>query len=159
MGKCCRPTPRVLEFLCRNSEAGLLAVREKAYWALARLNSPGQPPEYRVNPQTALNLCILALKRLESTEEDPRTLLSLTACLFQGLSWTLRGASPSAAVAQRVRNLRMTGLCAYPRLGRFQQIRNEVQKRFELLPSLIVPARLTESEKDVVKGYLLEVTR
>ncbi len=159
MGKCCRPTPRVLDFLRRNSEAGLLAVREKAYWALARLNSPGQPPEYRVNPQTGLNLCLLALNRLETAERDPRTLLSLTACLFQGLSWTLRGASPSAAVAKRVRSLRITGLCAYPRLGPFQQIRNEVQKRFELLPSLIVPARLTESEKDVVKGYLLEVTR
>lgn len=159
MGKCCRPTPKVLEFLRRHSEARVLAVREKACWALARLNSPGQPPEYRVTPEQGLSLCTLALNRLEATEEDPRTLLSLTACLFQGLSWTLRGATPSPEVTRRVQNLRMTRLRAYPRLGQFQQIRNEVQKRIELLPSLLAPARLTESEQEVVKGYLLEVAR
>jgi hypothetical protein len=62
-------------------------------------------------------------------------------------------------VTRRVQNLRITRLHAYPKLGHFQQIRNEVQKRIELLPSLLAPTHLTESEQEEVKGYLLEVAR
>lgn len=159
MGKCCRPTPGTLRFLQGRLDSPLLAVREKAAWALARLASPGQPPKFRVGTEVGLGVCALALDRLERLEADPRTLLSLTGLLYQGLSWTLRGAEPPAEVARRIQALKLTKVRAYERIGQFPVIREEVSRRFEVLPSLLQPAKLTCAQQEVVRSYLLEVAR
>jgi molecular chaperone DnaK (HSP70) len=157
LGKCGKLDHKLLSLLTKTiKDSPHLSHREKSFWALGRLISPGQPENWRVNFNTVLSIAELTIDQLYTRVTEPQILPNLTGCLSQCLAWQAIGYSFTDSFLSKIRNLPNATLPVYPNLSRFQTIANVFEIRLQLLPKMTNLTLATEAEIQQIQTFLME---
>ncbi|MFM6005763.1 MAG: hypothetical protein ACKPA7_19040, partial [Sphaerospermopsis kisseleviana] len=91
-GICAEPSSRNITRLQSIIQANQhLALRQKAFWALARIISLGQPKEWRATIHDVEKVASFVLDQLKNRITEPQVAIDALVCLSQCLLWHLKG--------------------------------------------------------------------
>jgi hypothetical protein len=158
LGKCGQCNSNNLNFLknvLKNSRH--LGQKEKAAWALARLISPGQPEDYRINFQQVESIASFALEQLYRVIKEPQIALTMLGCLSQCLAWHALDYELSTLISQQIEKLPKIDLPVYHNLSGFPPIESIFDTRLQLLPKMLNISNISEEDSSQFKIGFLEL--
>jgi len=160
LGKCGKPDQRLLSFLkdvIKNSSH--LSHKERAFWALGRLISPGQPEQWLVNESNVQSITDLTLNQLYQEVKEPQIVTSLLGCLACCLAWYMLGKPLNQSSLLQIKQLPTASFPVNQYLPKFPGIANNFKNRLELLSKMINFAQTTDKEQKEIAAWLLEVIK
>jgi hypothetical protein len=157
LGKCGECNSHNLDFLLHVIKTGKhMAHKQKAAWALARLISPGQPEQWRIDFKEVNSMAQFALDQLYGITKQPQVALDLLGCLCQCLAWQLRGYQLETSIHQRIGQLKTTDLPVYSNLSGFSHIESVFKNRLDLLSKMLHINTISDKDSTEIKQWLLE---
>jgi molecular chaperone DnaK (HSP70) len=157
LGKCGECNTNNLDFLRHIIKTGKhMAHKQKAAWALARLISPGQPKQWRINFTQVNSIAQFALDQLYGITKQPQVALDLLGCLSQCLAWQLLDFELENSIYKRVEQLEKTDLPVYKNLSGFSHIESVFKNRLDLLSKMLHINTISDKDSTEIKQWLLE---
>jgi hypothetical protein len=137
-------------------ESSRLSYREKAFWALGRLISLGQPEEYRVSFEIVEYVANVALEELLENITEPQIAITLIRTLSQCLVWQTMDYNFSNDFLLKINNLPKTNLPVNQYFSKFPRIAVNFKERLQLLPKIVNISQATEAEIKDIQTFLIE---
>jgi len=138
---------------------GHMALRQKAAWALARLISPGQPPEWQVTNQDAEKVAFFILDQFKHSVSEPQVALDALGCLSQCIAWHIAGHPIDESIINDVLKLGKIYLPCQSNMQSYPQIAAQFDRKLELLERACDLSAATEEDIKDLKAWFLEIAK
>ncbi|MBO1047834.1 MAG: Hsp70 family protein [Dolichospermum sp. DEX182a] len=159
-GICAEPSTRNITRLQSIIQANPhLALRQKAFWALARIISLGQPTEWRAKLIDVENVASLVLDQLKNRITEPQIAVDALGCLSQCLLWHITGHLLHGRIVNEILSLGKVYLPCNTKMRSFPQIEKNFDRKLKLIEEMLNIKDTSGETFETVKAWLLEVTK
>lgn len=131
-----------------------LALRQKAFWALARIISLGQPQEWRATINDVENVAYFVLDQLKNRITEPQVAIDALVCLSQCLLWHLKGHLLHERIVNDISSLGKIYLPCKSKMKDFPQIGKNFDKYLVLIEKMPNIETVTGKEGEEIKRFL-----
>ncbi|GCL38501.1 molecular chaperone DnaK, heat shock protein hsp70 [Sphaerospermopsis reniformis] len=154
-GICAEPSSRNITRLQSIIQANQhLALRQKAFWALARIISLGQPPEWRATINDVEKVASFVLDQLKNRITEPQVAIDALVCLSQCLLWHLKGHLLHERIVNDISSLGKIYLPCQSKMEVFKQIKKKFDKYLDLIEKMTNIETVTEEDEKEIKRFL-----
>ena len=154
-GICAEPSSRNIIRLQSIIQANQhLALRQKAFWALARIISLGQPPEWRATINDVEKVASFVLDQLKNRITEPQVAIDALVCLSQCLLWHLKGHLLHERIVNDISSLGKIYLPCKSKMIDFPQIGKNFHKYLVLIEKMTNIETVTEEDGPEIKRFL-----
>ncbi|MFB2738974.1 Hsp70 family protein [Umezakia ovalisporum] len=136
-----------------------LAVRQKAFWALARIISPGQPQEWQANVTDVEKVASFVLNQVKHYVSEPQIALDALGCLAQCIGWHITGNLLHERIVNEILSLADIYLPCQPRMISFPGISNQFDRKLELIELAFNLDTASDQDVKDLKTWLLQIVR
>jgi len=136
-----------------------LAIRQKAFWSLARLISAGQPAQWRATPEEVEKVAFFVLDQLKNQIVEPQIALDALGCLVQCIGWHIVGHLLHERIVNETLSLGSIYLPCQNKMGGFPQISTQFNRRLELIERAFNLSTATDQDIHDIKLLFLEVVK
>jgi molecular chaperone DnaK (HSP70) len=138
-----------------------LALRQKAFWALARLISPGQPTEWQTTLTEVEKVASFVLDQLKHQINDPQIALDALSCLSQCIGWHITGHLLHERTVNEILSLKNPNsyLPCRSRMKSFPTISVQFDRRLELIERAFDLSTATAQDIQDLKAWFLEIAK
>lgn len=159
-GICAEPSTKNITRLQSIIQANSpLALRQKAFWALARIISLGQPGEWRAKLIDVENVASFVLDQLKNRITEPQIVLDALVCLSQCLLWHINGHLLHGRIVSDISSLGTIYLPCKSNMVSFRQIEKNFDRKLKLIEEMLNIKDTSGETFETVKAWLLEVTK
>ncbi|MFN7347600.1 MAG: hypothetical protein ACK5QF_00070, partial [Dolichospermum sp.] len=133
-GICAEPSTKNITRLQSIIQANSpLALRQKAFWALARIISLGQPGEWRAKLIDVEKVASFVLDQLKNRITEPQIVLDALVCLYQCILWHINGHLLHGRIVNEILSLAKVYLPCNTKMKGFPQIEKNFNRKLELI--------------------------
>ncbi|MEC4817792.1 MAG: Hsp70 family protein [Scytonema sp. PMC 1069.18] len=136
-----------------------LALRQKAFWALARLISPGQPTEWQATLTNVEKVASFVLDQLQHRITEPQIALDALGCLSQCIGWHITGHLLHERMVNEILSLGKLYLPCQSRMGEFRAISTQFDRKLELIERAFNLSAATDEDIKELKAWFLEIAK
>jgi hypothetical protein len=136
-----------------------LALRQKAFWALARIISLGQPAEWRAKLIDVEKVASFVLDQLKNRITEPQIAVDALVCLSQCLLWHITGHLLHGRIVHDISLLGKIYLPCKTKMVSFRQIERNFDRNLELIEKMTNIEIATEDDIKKIKGMLEKVNQ
>jgi hypothetical protein len=136
-----------------------LALRQKAFWALARIISLGQPGEWRAKLIDVEKVASFVLDQLKNRITEPQIALDALVCLYQCILWHINGHLLHGRIVNEILSLGQIYLPCQSRIGSFPEIAKNFKRNLELIEVAFNLDRATPGVIGEIISILEKVTQ
>jgi hypothetical protein len=159
-GICAEPSARNITRLRSIIQANPhLALRQKAFWALARIISLGQPAEWRAKLIDVENVASFVLDELKNRISEPQIAVDALGCLSQCLLWHINRHLLHGRIVSDISSLGTIYLPCNTNMVSFPQIEKNFDRKLKLIEEMLNIKDTSGETFETVKAWLLEVTK
>lgn len=133
-----------------------LAVRQKAFWGLARIISPGQPQEWRANLNDVEKVALFVLEQLKHQISEPQIALDALGCLGQCIGWHITGDILHERIVNEILSLAKIYLPCQGRMINFRGISQQFDRKLELIERAFHLDTATIIDKEDIRTWFLQ---
>lgn len=131
-----------------------LALRQKAFWALARIISLGQPPEWRATINDVEKVAYFVLDQLKNRITEPQVAIDALVCLSQCLLWHLKEHLLHERIVNDISSLGKIYLPCKSEMIGFPQIGKNFDEYLDLIESMTNIETVTIAKGEKIKRFL-----
>ncbi|MBE9235297.1 Hsp70 family protein [Anabaena aphanizomenioides LEGE 00250] len=159
-GICAEPSSRNITRLQSIIQANQhLALCQKAFWALARIISLGQPKEWRATINDVEKVAHFVLDQLKNRITEPQVAIDALVCLSQCLLWHLNGHLLHERIVNDISSLGQIYLPCESKMKFFEQIQKKFDEYLYLIEEMTNIETVTEEVVGKFKGMLEKVNQ
>jgi molecular chaperone DnaK (HSP70) len=159
-GICAEPSSRNITRLQSIIQANQhLALRQKAFWALARIISLGQPKEWRATINDVEKVAYFVLDQLKNRITEPQVAIDALVCLSQCLLWHITGHLLHERIVNDISSLGQIYLPCESNMVDFVQIGNNFDDYLDLIEKMTNIETVTGGDIGKIKGMLEKVNQ
>ena len=136
-----------------------LALRQKAFWALARIISLGQPAEWRAKLIDVENVASFVLDQLKNRISEPQIAVDALGCLSQCLLWHINEHLLHGGIVNEILLLGKVYLPCKTRMVSFPHIERNFDRKLELIEIMFNFKDANDVDKGDLKTWLLEIAK
>ncbi len=156
-GVCAEPSKRNITRLRSIIQGNQhLALRQKAFWALARIISPGQPQEWRSNLHDVEEVASFVLEQLKYQISEPQISLDALGCLAQCIGWHITGNFLHERIVNEILSLGKIYLPCQQRMISFPQISKQFDHKLDLIETAFNLETATTEDIKELQTWLLQ---
>ena len=134
-----------------------LALRQKAFWALARLIGPGQPAQFQASVEDVEKTAFFVLDQLKYHITKPQVALDALVCLGQCIGWHITGYPLPESIINELLSLGTIYLPFSTNLGSYQGISTQFDRKLELIERACDLSTATDEDIKDLKAWFLEI--
>ncbi len=159
-GICAEPSTKNITRLQSIIQANSpLALRQKAFWALARIISLGQPAEWRAKLIDVENVASFVLDQLKNRISEPQIAVDALGCLSQCLLWHINEHLLHGGIVNEILLLGKVYLPCKTRMVSFPHIERNFDRKLELIEIMFNFKDANDVDKGDLKTWLLEIAK
>lgn len=159
-GVCAEPSTRNINRLWSIIQTNNhLALRQKAFWALARLISPGQPPQWQASMDNVEKTAFFVLDQLKNYITKPQVALDALGCLGQCIGWHITANPLPESIINELLSLGRIHLPFSNNFGSYQNISTQFDRKLELIERACDLSSATEEDIKDLKAWFLEIAK
>ncbi|WP_414530753.1 Hsp70 family protein [Nodularia chucula] len=133
-----------------------LAVRQKAFWALARIISPGQPQQWQAKLNDVEEVASFVLTQIKHQISEPQIALDALGCLSQCIGWHITGHFLHERIVNEILSLVKCYLPCQGKMFSFPGISSQFDRKLELIERAFYLETATAEDIQDLKTWFLE---
>ncbi|TAE55782.1 MAG: NYN domain-containing protein [Nostocales cyanobacterium] len=159
-GICAEPSTRNITRLQSIIQANQhLALRQKAFWALGRIISLGQPIEWQAKLNDVEKVASFVLDQLQHRISEPQIAIDALGCLSQCILWHITGHFLHERIVNGILSLGQIYLPCEQNMGSYHAISEQFDRKLELIEIAFNLDRGTEKDIEDLKVWLIEIAK
>lgn len=159
-GICAEPSLRNITRLQSVIQANQhLALRQKAFWALARIISPGQPIEWQATLTNVEKVASFVLDQIQHRISEPQVALDALSCLSQCILWHITGNLLHERIVNEILSLGTIYIPCKSKMSSFPGISHQFDRKLELIESAFNLTTATPEDIGELKAWFLEIAK